>query len=168
MSFATVKDVLASQYGAALDMLGNAIRACPDAHWDDASRPVDQRFWYLAFHTLFWHDHYVSPTEQGYRPPAPFTLDEMDPAGIYPATAYAPAQLLEFLAYGRERVRSRIDGLTEAAAAGPCGFERRDMSALELLLYNLRHVQHHAAQLNLLLRQRTDSAPRWVGRGRLD
>ena len=31
---------------------------------------------------------------------------------------------------------------------------------------NLRHVQHHTAQLNLLLRQRTDSAPRWVSRGR--
>jgi hypothetical protein len=40
------------------------------------------------------------------------------------------------------------------------------MGALELFLYNLRHLQHHTAQLNLLLRQRTDSAPRWVGRGR--
>jgi uncharacterized damage-inducible protein DinB len=35
---------------------------------------------------------------------------------------------------------------------------------LELLLYDLRHLQHHTAQLNLLLRQRTNSAPRWVGR----
>jgi hypothetical protein len=32
------------------------------------------------------------------------------------------------------------------------------------MLYNLRHVQHHAAQLNLILRQVTDSAPDWVGR----
>jgi len=28
-----------------------------------------------------------------------------------------------------------------------------------------RHVQHHAAQLNMLLRQKTDSAPRWVSKG---
>ena len=41
-----------------------------------------------------------------------------------------------------------------------------DMSVLELALYNLRHIQHHTAQLNLLLRQRTgEAAPRWVGRG---
>jgi uncharacterized damage-inducible protein DinB len=33
----------------------------------------------------------------------------------------------------------------------------------ELLLYNVRHVQHHAAQLSLILRQTTDSAPGWVG-----
>lgn len=168
MSFATVKGALASQYGAALDMLRNAIRACPDAHWDDASRPVGQRFWYLAFHTLWWHDHYVSPIEQAHRPPAPYTMDEMSPDYVYPASTYARTQLLEFLEHGRRRARSRIDGLTEAAAEQPCGFERRDMPVLELLLYNLRHVQHHAAQLNLLLRQRTDSAPRWVGRGRLD
>ena len=32
----------------------------------------------------------------------------------------------------------------------------------ELFLYNLRHVQHHAAQLNLILRQTIDRAPRWV------
>jgi uncharacterized damage-inducible protein DinB len=40
------------------------------------------------------------------------------------------------------------------------------MSNGELLLYNMRHVQHHAAQLNMLLRRRTNSAPpRWVSKG---
>jgi hypothetical protein len=38
------------------------------------------------------------------------------------------------------------------------------MSVFELLLYNLRHVQHHAAQLNLILRQQVDAAASWVGR----
>jgi hypothetical protein len=40
------------------------------------------------------------------------------------------------------------------------------MSFAELLLDNMRHVQHHAAQLNLILRQKTDSAPRWVATAR--
>ena len=35
----------------------------------------------------------------------------------------------------------------------------------ELLLYNMRHVQHHAAQLNLLLRQTEHKGSRWVKRG---
>jgi hypothetical protein len=34
----------------------------------------------------------------------------------------------------------------------------------ELLLYNLRHVQEHASQLNLILGQSTGSAPGWVAR----
>ena len=33
---------------------------------------------------------------------------------------------------------------------------------LDLYLYKLRHVQHHVAQLNFLLRQTTVDAPRWV------
>jgi uncharacterized damage-inducible protein DinB len=37
-------------------------------------------------------------------------------------------------------------------------------SFLELMLYSLRHVQHHTAQLNLILRQETGSAPRWVAK----
>jgi len=164
VNLALWQEVLASQHGAALDMLGNAIRACPDPHWDDTAVVVDQRFWYLAFHTLWWHDHYMSVDQQAHRPPAPYTMDEMSPDYVYPATTYSREQLLEFLEYGRERGRARIALLTEAAAAARCGFDRRDMSVLELLLYDLRHLQHHTAQLNLLLRQRTNSAPRLVGR----
>jgi len=31
------------------------------------------------------------------------------------------------------------------------------------LLYTMRHVQEHAAELNMLLGQKTGSAPGWVG-----
>jgi uncharacterized damage-inducible protein DinB len=41
-----------------------------------------------------------------------------------------------------------------------------DGTVLEGLLYNMRHVQHHTAQLNLLLRQEIDDAPLWVGKAR--
>ena len=43
-------------------------------------------------------------------------------------------------------------------------FNRRDYTQLELVIHSLRHVQHHVGQLNLILRQRTDDAPRWVAR----
>ena len=49
-----------------------------------------------------------------------------------------------------------------------CPFPYRNMSNGELLLYNMRHVQHHAAQLNMRLRQETNSAPRWVSKGGLN
>ena len=38
----------------------------------------------------------------------------------------------------------------------------------ELHLYNLRHVQEHAAQLALFLGQHVGTAPGWVGRARDD
>ncbi len=51
--------------------------------------------------------------------------------------------------------------MTAEKANRRCGFEWLDISVAETLLYNMRHVQHHAAQLNMLL-QNIDSAPRWV------
>jgi hypothetical protein len=43
------------------------------------------------------------------------------------------------------------------------------MSFLELLLYNMRHVQEHAAQLNMFLGQNAiDVASDWVGQAKAD
>ena len=148
-------------------MLENAVSACPPAMWDDAKIPVPQRFWYLAYHTLFWLDFYLSEREQGFAPPAPYSLDELDPAGVYPGRAYSKSELLEYLAHDRDKLRRTCASLSETRVAEHCGFASRDMSVFELHLYNMRHVQHHAAQLNLLLRQGTDSAPPWVGQGRV-
>ena len=154
------------QFGAAIDMLENAMRDCPDQLWSDRSRRPE--FWYLAYHALFWLDYYLSGSSEGFAPPAPFTLDEMDPAGLLPDRPYAKAELRSYLEHGRAKCRATIEALTDEKARQRCGFERRDMSHYELLLYNLRHVQHHAAQLNLILRQEVDAAPGWVGRTKSD
>jgi hypothetical protein len=166
------KDIIWRQFGAAIDMLENAIRACPDELWSDPSRPPEwirnsvPGFWYVAYHTLFFLDFYLSGSEKKFAPPAPFTLDELDPAGLLPERPYTKDELLTYLAHGREKCRSAIEVLTDGAARERCGFERLDMPVAELLLYNMRHVQHHAAQLNLILRQTVEAAPRWVARAK--
>jgi hypothetical protein len=156
---------LESQFIAALDMLGNAMRACPPPLWDDPAVPVAQRFWYLAFHTLFWLDRYLEPRENDHQPPAPFTLGELDSAGVYPDRTYSPLELLAYLEHGRDRCRAALGALDEQRATSRCGFERFEMSVLELHLYNMRHVMHHTGQLQLLLRQGGVEPPRWVRRG---
>ena len=123
-------------------------------------------FWYVAYHTLFFLDFYSSESEKGFTPPAPFTLDELDPAGLLPERPYTKDELLTYLEHGREKCRAAIEALTDDAARERCGFERLDMSVAELLLHSMRHVQHHTAQLNLILRQTVDAAPRWVGRAK--
>jgi hypothetical protein len=149
------------QFGATIDMLENAIDACPAEVWDVPERPVDRQFWYLAYHTLFFLDYYVADTREGFRPPPPFTLDELDPAGVYPDRTYSKSELKSYLEYGRRRCRETLAALT-AERAFALAETRPELSVLEHALYNLRHVQHHAAQLNLLLRQSIDAAPRWV------
>ncbi len=47
---------------------------------------------------------------------------------------------------------------------GPSGFRRRNCSRAELHVYNIRHIQHHAAQLILRLRLDAGIAIPWVSR----
>jgi hypothetical protein len=162
----TAKTVLWSQFGAAIDMLENAINACPDDLWGDQKR--EPQFWYLVYHTLFWLDFYLSDSPDGFQPPAPFKLEEFDPAGVLPERVYTKAELQTYLEHGRKKCRTAIGALTDEKARQRFWTGRRDLSILELTLYNMRHVQHHAAQLNLILRQTIDSAPNWVGQAKGD
>ena len=150
------------QFGAAIDMIENAIHACPDPLWNDASKKP--QFWYLTFHTLFWLDLYLSDSLGQFAPPDPFTLDELEADGDFPEQAYTKQDLQRYLDHGRSKCRMLIANLTEERASHRCGFQWVDCTVGELLLYNMRHVQHGAAQLNLILRQETDSAPHWVKR----
>ncbi len=156
------KTIIWKQFGASIDMLENAILICPDAVWRDGTRRPE--YWYLAYHTLFWVDLYLSGPIDGFQPPAPFGLDELDPSGVMPSRMYEKNEMLDYLSHCRDKLRHAITGLDEARLREVIRHGRRSMSYEELLWYNMRHVQHHAGQLNLLLRQKTDSAPEWVSR----
>lgn len=156
--------ILWQQFGAAIDMLENALLACPEELWSDRSRRPE--FWYVVYHTLFFLDLYLSGSVEGFTPPAPFTLDELDPAGLLPERPYTKDELHSYLEHGRKKCQVMTEALTDEKARQRCAFEWVDVNEAELLLYNMRHVQHHAAQLNLILRQTIDSAPGWVARAK--
>ncbi len=158
------KTILWQQFGAAIEMLENALRACPEKLWGDRSQQPE--YWYVVYHTLFFLDLYLSGSVEGFAPPAPYNLDEMNPAGILPERVYTKDELQSYLEHGRRKCRETLENLTDEKCQQRCVFMWGEMSFAELLLDNMRHVQHHAAQLNLILRQQTDSAPRWVAQAK--
>jgi hypothetical protein len=163
-------DMLWRQFGAAIDMLGDALRDCPDDLWAKslwADQP-DQwvaagfsAFWYLGYHTLFWLDLYLTGAEDGFAPPAPFDLVEMDPAGVLPRT-YTRQELLGYLDYCRQKCQATVSALSNEQAYRLCRFSWGELPYAELQLYNLRHVQEHGAQLHLFLGQQAGKSAGWV------
>ena len=149
------------QFGAAIDMLENAIAACPDDLWCDRTRRPE--FWYTAYHALFFLDLYLSESIEGFAPPPPFDLGELEP-DVLPSRVYTKEELQNYLVHGRNKCRAAILAMTEEKARQRRSYEWVELSVAELLLYNLRHVQHHAGQLQLVLRQAVDSTPRWVAK----
>ena len=163
----TLKESLWKQFGASIDMLSNAIRMWPDEHWN-----TRKKFFYNAYHCLVFLDYYLTyPASRNFSSPLSFTLaekgvDEDAIDDVIPDRIYSKTELLDYLQSNREKCYRVISGLTEENVNDrwiePDG--KMNYSILELLLYNMRHVQHHAAQLNMMLRLEINSAPRWVGR----
>ena len=62
-----VHAAIRSQYLAALEMLKLSIVNCPQPMWDD---PADRnRFWYVAYHALFFtHVYLQDKDEEGFEP----------------------------------------------------------------------------------------------------
>ena len=156
------KQMVWGQLGGAIDMLENAIIACPDEVWRASEPP--RALWYVTFHTLFFLDLYTFGRLEGFAPPPPYTLDELDPSGVFPERVYGRDELGEYLQGCRDRCRAAIAELTQETAGRQCKFDWVQESYADLLMRNVRHVQHHTAQLNWVLRETVGEAPRWVGK----
>jgi len=153
------------QFGAALDMLRDAVHACPDGNWQDSlwDDPTDDprytEFWFIVFHTLYWTDRYLSGSPEGFLPPPPFIR------GALPEQPYSREGVLTYLSEVREKCRSTLEALTSETANAVCQFPwGEEVGFLELQLYSMRHVQEHASQLSLHLGRQGISAPDWVAR----
>lgn len=161
------------QYGAALDMLGDAIAACPDELWrgrmydETRARPEYAEVWYRAYHALFWVDLYLFGAEEEFLPPAPFELIEMAEDDL-PERVYTKEELLTYWAYCRNKCRETILALSDEDGQRLCAFAWGTVPFAELQLYSLRHVQEHAAQLSLFISQNGYPASDWVSTARLD
>jgi hypothetical protein len=153
------------QFGASIEYLGNIINACPDelwlaSLWDHPNEiPERAKFWYLAYHAIFWIDLYLTGAEEGFVPPTPFSLIEQDDFGPIPERPFTKAELSAYLNDCRKTCKATIDALTDEALQRHCVFGWGECSFLELLIYNMRHTQEHAAQLNLFLGQKIGPAP---------
>lgn len=170
------------QFGAAIDMLDNALVACPAALWTQrlwsAGTPAPEfppqfaEFWYISFHTLVWLDLYLSGVpEEAFAPPAPFAQGEIDSVAALPDRPYTKEEVRAYLVSTRRECHTTLVALTDEQARRPVAYSwsrGEPISYVELQLYNLRHVQEHAAQLSLFLGQHgiPDADLAWVARAK--
>jgi hypothetical protein len=167
-----LRHALKSQYHAELAMLREAIERCPEALWLDA-RPKTA-FWQVAYHTLFFAHAYMGEGRSAFRPWAEHQSDVQHPDAIAGQVDAHSALPVLPSPYSREqalRYWAFVDGMVDAAVDAldlsrtESGFPSYPMPKLEHQLVNLRHIQHHTAQLADRLRAAEDHGVRWVGRG---
>ena len=158
-----IQSAIIDQYGAALEMLQQAIIQCPPACWDN---PQDRKqFWLVAYHALFYTYLYLHDNLTTFKPWAKHRA-EIHRLGALPESPeigkpYSRDEILEFLDLCRQTVVDQVSALDPQAESG---FEWLPFSKLELQLYNIRHLQHHTAELIEWLGANAGIDVDWVGR----
>ncbi|MCG3125687.1 MAG: hypothetical protein CHACPFDD_00512 [Phycisphaerae bacterium] len=164
-----LKQLLAGQFDAALATLNLCIERCPDEAWNE--RVGSLKFCQVAFHTLFFADVYLgrSPAELKSQP---FHRTHPEIFRDYEEMEDRPQRLLydrpairAYVQHCRAKAADALAAETSASLSGPCGFPRKTFSRAELYIYNIRHIQHHAAQLSLRLRLDCGADIPWLGSG---
>jgi hypothetical protein len=169
------KQCLWANFGAAIDMLKNAVALCPYELW-----VKEKKFFYLAYHTTIFLDYYLSIPVTEFRPLLPYTIVDAAklPAesidDVIPDQWYSKEEMLIYLSAIREKCKKLIANasqdelnerwinVTEVNLHGLCPSIAKNYTVLDILFYNFRHVQHHVGQLNFILRQKINTAPDWI------
>jgi hypothetical protein len=165
----TCRALLTHQFEAALAMLSACVDRCPEGAWNS---PVGNlAFCQVAFHTLFFADLYLGPDEpslreqQFHRENAGFFRDYEELQDRRQQLLYDRAAIKRYVDHCRRKARDVIAAETDESLTATCGFPHRTFTRAELHVYNIRHIQHHAAQLSLRLRIDFHAAIPWIGSG---
>lgn len=165
-----LRTMLKSQYHAALAMLRDAVEKCPEAVW--AGGDYTNACWQHAYHALFFAHYYSGRDSESLDPWPGHQGDVQNPDGIAgppdPASslpllphAYTKAQVLQYWDFCDRRIDGAIDAMDLGAETS--GFSWYPIPKLEHQLVNLRHIQHHAAQIADRVRTHAHDGVRWVG-----
>lgn len=162
----SIKSIVWNQFGASIDMLINVVSNCPNNFFER-----NPRFYYIAFHSTIFLDYYLTIPPSNFVPLLAFTTKEAKDrpkesiGDLIPDKVYDKQEVVDYLTKSREKCSLLIDSLTEERLTERFkeGDEPTDMdySILEILLYNMRHTQHHTAQLNMILRQDFEKHMEW-------
>ncbi len=165
-----MRKILKHQYHATLAMLRETIERCPDDVW--FSDEQKNSIWQIAYHALFFTHVYLQPSEAAFRPwehhqgnvqnEDAFAIEE-DPKSRLPLLPkpYMKSVVLEYWNFCDQMIDRAIDALDLQSPES--GFHWYKFSKLEHQIMNIRHIEHHTAQLADRLRASHGIAIRWVG-----
>ena len=165
----TFRELTLNQFEAALSTLGACVHQCPDTVWN---APVQRYpFCQVAFHTLFFADYYLEQSERSLRDQPfhqanqPLFADYEQLQPREPQSLYAKDDIDRYLRHCRDKAKTVISQETADELSAPSQFPGKEFTRAELHVYNIRHIQHHAAQLILRLRLVTEVDIPWFKSG---
>lgn len=157
-----IRAVLKSQYRAALGTMRQAIERCPEDLWVSGEDGINP-YWRIAFHALFFTHFYLQKDHRSLTRWPKHRGQLQDLGGPPSDEPYSKGEIIEYLEFCDGILDAAIDAMDLATA--DCGFPWYRTGKLEHQINNIRHLQHHAAQLSDRLRGATGQGLKWLGSG---
>ncbi|MNW31001.1 DinB superfamily protein [compost metagenome] len=149
--------VLRRQYDPTVEMLKNLIEVCPDDLWMD----VEQKYWRHIFHATtsmkFWFrqhkdEEFVIPD---------FGKDIVEDLDKECSDHPTKEELVKYLEDILSVARSFFDELTDDRLLEPCVLYE-EITKTDVILMQIRHVQHHVGYCNSILSSNHLEAAKWL------
>lgn len=148
----TITDIFVSQYRASLGMLRQALEKVPEEQWN--TQEYNNPNWQIMYHTLWATKFYLEANPESY---IPFenaiegaeslggNQDWENPEeGVVIEGFHTKDELFSFIDEIENNLQQHIKTLPLKEDSG---FEWYPYSRLELHINNIRHIQHHTAQI---------------------
>jgi len=152
MNNGSINEILESQYKAALQMLSQTIDKIPADQWNTGE--YGNPNWQIAYHAIWGTQFYLGANMESFVP-WDETIEGAESLGgakkwenaaenVIVEGYNSKEELLSFINNIKENLPQAI---SELAIDGDSGFDWYPYSRLELHINNIRHIQHHTAQL---------------------
>ena len=153
--------------GASFKMLENTIRNANEKTW--TAKINNMPFWQICYHVLWYTDFYFHANQATFQP-QPFDIKGIKDIHDKPNAWLVEQQkhpisksdMLAYLTVARQKAFQFIQGINESYFTTPSPFEWHGFPMIDLVDYNLRHLQHHIAYLNIILRREQDLGSPWI------
>jgi hypothetical protein len=159
-----MKRELASQYKTALTMLRGVVNETEEDAWLYTDE-TKEAAWHIAYHAVYYANIYCSPREEAVQRwdrqsndcrilgPTPCPPHER----FVPSESYSKADIIEFIDFVLKVIPEYLEHLEPEKPCWPHWYKQNQF---ELHVNNLRHIQHHAAQL---VERNGGSSVGWLG-----
>jgi len=162
-----IKKSYSRQIGAAFIMLEHVIDNANDTTW--TARISNVPFWQICYHVLWFTDFYFHANEATFQPQS-FDMKEIHNYWIKPDSQMVENQkhpisknnMKAYCKYARQKANEFIQSINDTYFTAPSPFEWHGFPKIDLVDYNLRHIQHHVGQLDVILRREQNIGNPWI------
>jgi len=139
--------ILLRQIKPAFKMISKIIETCPKAIW--AQRNIDPPIWQQVYHVLYGMDYWFSESKESFIPPA-FKKEVNSVLGEESPGFIEQEDMVEYLNFVEEKAEKFISTLSETEVIAASKIYAK-WTNLDVILEQIRHLQHHLGYLNRVL-----------------